>query len=396
MDNPFPLASKVYQLALSQWQSWFSAAPEETSEQAIKLSLKDVANKTRQLQTRKQCDLPLSFPVAELPHFIGRTEALNQLEAALELWRESQGELTCIVAPFGSGLSSLLNAFRTSHQNQSTTSITFVSFYQAPLSAKEAIAHLYACFHIKQAPSSITQAIKLINQQIPQVLLIDNMHKLMVRIMGNYQALVTFATILMETRAKHCWIFGCESFAWQRLTSQYQINNFIKTIIKLDYFSVDEMEQMLTQKFADLELSNDQEAPRLTQQICKQLHSISLGHPKLASLLLLDAIAQDDQQKNDLIELREIDIGTLKTCSDEDLFTLAEVYVHAGLSVKQHADIFASSIERSSLKLEYLSRQGLLLPQYVQHDFAAHRYEVPTCLTKIVANHLVNNNKLFK
>jgi hypothetical protein len=395
MDNPFPLITKIYQAILCRWHLWVSPAKDEDTQKKPMLSIYAIAKLTSPPTTHMQCGLPIGFPLAEFEtSFIGREEQLSQLKQSLDSWQEGQGELTCIVAPFGSGLSSLLSVFISSQK--SGIKIGFMSFYQAPLSPKEAIAQLYACFNINQAPDSITQAIKLIKQQPAQVIVLDNLHKLMVRLMGNYQALVTLATILMETRSQHCWIFGCETFAWQRLTSQYQINNYIKSVIKIDYFSLNETTELINQYFNELELLTTEEDIERRQQACKQIHMTSSGQPKLAKLLLLDAIKLDDSQNIYFSEISELDSDSLKQCNDDDLFTLAEVYVHGGLSVSQHSDIFTTSIERSSLKLEQLNRQGMLSAQYSPVDFAAHKYAIPPCLTKIVANHLVNNNKLFK
>lgn len=395
MDNPFTLVSKIYQAILCRWHLWFSPAKDDDAKKKPKLSIKDIAKLTCPPYSLMQCGLTIGFPLAEFEKsFIGREEQLEQLQQSLDNWQDGQGELTCIVAPFGSGLSTLLSVFVASQKPG--VSIGFMSFYQAPLTPKEAIAQLYACFNINQAPDSITQAIKLIKQQPAQVMILDNLHKLMIRLMGNYQALVTLATILMETRTQHCWIFGCESFAWQRLTSQYQINNYIKSVIKIDYFTLDETTELIHQYLNELELLTTEEEAELREQACKQIYMTSSGQPKLAKLLLFDAIKLDDSQNMYFSEISELDTGSLKQCKDEDLFSLAEVYVHGGLSVSQHSDIFTASIEQSSLKLEYLSRQGMLFAQYSHYDFAAHKYGVPPCLTKIVASHLVNNNKLFK
>jgi hypothetical protein len=411
---PRSMIAALFQPLSTLWQHMRSTNNQHHDEHTRKLSLKDIANKSSYIQTPKQCELPLVFSLPQAHEFIGRQAELKQLDEAIQAWKDGQGELTCIVAPFGSGLSALLNQCAL-NQSMAQHNTRFLSFYQAPLSAKAAIGNLFSCFGIQEQPSSITQAIKLIEQQTPQVILIDNMHRLMLRMMGNYQALATFATILMETRAKHCWVLGCESFAWQRLTSQYPISNYIKTVIPIDYFSYDEMTAFMNHKFSELDLFTEEDQAEIAERNIKQLQNLSGGHPKLAQLLLLDAFEQikapieqvakicaNSQQEplfailHQLKEICDIDITPLKNCTAEDLFTLAEVYVHGGLTVFQHATVFASTIEQSSLKLEYLSRQGLLIPQYAKHDFASHHYCITPTLTKIVSSHLVNNNKLYQ
>lgn len=413
------------------------------------MSLKTIANQYP-LQARRgpitQVMLYQSLYASD--DFVGREKQLNQITDVINQWRNHHGEISAIVSPAGSGGSSFLgqlppllqtiiadDAKKAPMPNVKPlpSKWLLMSFYQAPLGANGAIAHVCYCFGITP-PNTITETIAAINQQPPQLIMIDDMHKLMLRMMGNNQALVTFATIVMETRKHHCWIMGCEIFAWQRLSAQYQIHHFIKHVFQLDYFSETELATIQTKHLLDLGLiSNDVIAKETTttppnntnkstkeqteqaniEQVdivnpykdqLKQLYTISQGHPKLASLLLQYSLAHQvdissdnssNSHSNSGIEICRINSSVLQQCQDNDLFSVAEIYVHGGLRVSQHAHIFAITIEQSSLQLEYLARQGLIIAQYSQQDFAEHFYFITPTLSKIIANHLVNNNKLF-
>ena len=413
------------------------------------MSLKTIANQYP-LQARRgpitQVMLYQSLYASD--DFVGREKQLNQITDVINQWRNHHGEISAIVSPAGSGGSSFLgqlppllqtiiadDAKKAPMPNVKPlpSKWLLMSFYQAPLGANGAIAHVCYCFGITP-PNTITETIAAINQQPPQLIMIDDMHKLMLRMMGNNQALVTFATIVMETRKHHCWIMGCEIFAWQRLSAQYQIHHFIKHVFQLDYFSETELATIQTKHLLDLGLiSNDVMAKETTttppnntnkstkeqteqaniEQVdivnpykdqLKQLYTISQGHPKLASLLLQYSLAHQvdissdnssNSHSNSGIEICRINSSVLQQCQDNDLFSVAEIYVHGGLRVSQHAHIFAITIEQSSLQLEYLARQGLIIAQYSQQDFAEHFYFITPTLSKIIANHLVNNNKLF-
>ncbi|HBF46649.1 MAG TPA: hypothetical protein DDW91_09350 [Shewanella frigidimarina] len=410
------------------------------------MSLKTIANQYP-LQARRgpitQVMLYQSLYASD--DFVGREKQLNQITDVINQWRNHHGEISAIVSPAGSGGSSFLGQLPPLLQTiiaddakkapmpdvkPLPSKWLLMSFYQAPLGANGAIAHVCYCFGITP-PNTITETIAAINQQPPQLIMIDDMHKLMLRMMGNNQALVTFATIVMETRKHHCWIMGCEIFAWQRLSAQYQIHHFIKHVFQLDYFSETELATIQTKHLLDSGLiSNDVMAKETTttppnntnkstkeqaniEQVdivnpykdqLKQLYTISQGHPKLASLLLQYSLAHQvdissdnssNSHSNSGIEICRINSSVLQQCQDNDLFSVAEIYVHGGLRVSQHAHIFAITIEQSSLQLEYLARQGLIIAQYSQQDFAEHFYFITPTLSKIIANHLVNNNKLF-
>ncbi|WP_119968409.1 ATP-binding protein [Shewanella japonica] len=368
---------------------------------------KDVAAlpeaKNAKHKIKQQVDIS---PLSEHTRFIGREHQFIQLTDSVTRWQQNKGELTAVTGPAGSGVSSFLNQFHHWFLTQQATRqteavhITYLSFYHAALTTKETIANLCYCFNINDAPASITAAIALINKQPAHVIIIDDLHKLMLRMMGNYQALVTFATILMETRQRHCWVLGCETYVWHRLSSQYAITNFVKFVIKLDYFGLSEFRDVIQSRIAQIGLhitdNQDDDAEKLAfEQLTKQLHQATGGHSKLACVLIFHALIQDDNHPLTIAPLCLPDLTSLKQCSDDDLFSLAELYVHGGLRIFQHAEIFACSIEQSALKLEYLCRQGLIKAHYSKQDFAQHYYVITPTLTRLIASHLVNHNKLY-
>ncbi|MCL1114391.1 hypothetical protein L2703_12420 [Shewanella basaltis] len=426
---------------LSQWVTNViapnsSLKSESDDAQQGLISLKTIASQYPQGQL--QPSLP-QRPFYSTEYFISRQSQSEQMIEVINLWRHHHGEVCAIVAPAGAGLSAflghmptLLQQIRDDSENKPTPQAKalpdkwlIMSFYQAPLSALEAIIYVCHCFNISPpntiTDSSITETIYAINQQQPQLIIIDDLHKLMLRMMGNNQALVTFATIIMETRKHHCWILGCEKYAWQRLSAQYQITHFIKHVITIDYFNASDLAILQTRQLVDLGListdylepidngvnehakkapvSDDKkEAVNPYHDQLKQLYTISQGHPKLAALLLQYSLSHQNEissVEHHKTDICKINASALQLCQDNDLFSLAEIYVHGGLKVEQHAHIFAQTIEQSSLQLSYLARHGFVIAQYSQQDFAEHFYFITPTLTKIIANHLVNNNKLF-
>ncbi|WP_351075690.1 ATP-binding protein [Shewanella sp. CAL98-MNA-CIBAN-0140] len=398
-----------------------------------RISLKTIANQYPLKACRGPITQVILYPsLYSSDDFVGRETQISQITDVMNQWRNHHGEISAIVSPAGAGRSSFLGQlphllqiiYAQDAKNTLTPAVKplpaqwlLMSFYQAPLSPNEAIAHVCYCFGITP-PTTITETIAAINQQPPQLIMIDDMHKLMLRVMGNYQALVTFATIVMETRKHHCWIISCEKFAWQRLSAQYQIHHFIKHVIQLDYFNATELATIQTKKLLDLGLISNDFIPKshLLRKVqtnndqanavnpyndqLKQLCTISQGHPKLATLLLQYSLAHQvdissDNRPSHGIDICRINSSALQQCKDNDLFSLAEIYIHGGLRVAQHGHIFAITIEQSSLQLEYLARQGLIVAQYSQQDFAEHFYFITPTLSEIIASHLVNNNKLF-
>ncbi|WP_137225987.1 hypothetical protein [Shewanella sp. MEBiC00475] len=448
MDINFNFLNKFKQAITHLFISSPSHKTESHDAEKGVISLYTIAKNSPNIQSQRALMGTVSCPsFVTGDNFVGREQQQQQMREIIELWCQRQGELTAVIVPSGAGLSAFLaqvmsllttmhNDISAASQNKSLSTpkidsssststlhikplpeqVLYMSFYQAPLSAKEAIANICYCFNIAP-PDTITDAIKLINQQNSQLIIIDDVHKLMIRMMGNSQALMTFATIMMETRKQHCWLLGCETYTWQRLSAQYQIGHLVSNLLEFNYFNAKELAQIQTQQLDKLGLINTEQhvdvnsveakpaqvtdkEPPFEDQL-KQLYSISQGHPALALLLLqyslnhqVDINADETKQENE-IKIYQINISALKNCKDSDLFSLAEIYVHGGLRVHQHAHIFTISIEKSILQLEYLVRQGLLQVHYSEQDFVAHYYRITPLLTNIIAIHLINNNKLF-
>lgn len=336
----------------------------------------------------------------EDPRFVGRESALASMLEGLQQWREKRASLTAVIGPHGAGITSLLYQLR-SHIAPDEK-CTYLSFPSRPGSAAEALRLVSAIFELEHAPETIAELVDRINQLPAQVVIIDDAHMLLARKMGNLAAVQTVGALLVATQHRHCWIVGCVEQAWRRLCFLYEADRFFGRVIELDYFTARELGEMidvrlygLGYQFTEREgLSRNEKDPLIDH--LKLLHDRCGGQPELAFFLLLSSMVIDPKKQLIALDLMStLDIKELKSCTAEELFSLAEIYVQGRMSRSEHDVLFGISSGQSFLRLERLRRLGLLGCKKSSQLDASDSYYLPSILASAAVSHLVNNNRFY-
>ena len=334
------------------------------------------------------------------PRFVGREEALERLVDALNDWRNERAGLTAVVAPHGAGITSLLNQVRS--EIASTETLSCLSLAKKPCSAADALRLINCIFQFEQQPETTAEMILAIKNSPPRVIIIDDGHMLLSRKMGNLAAVQTICAVLVATQHCHCWIIGCAKQAWRRLSFLYQSDRFFSKILELEYFSAVELREVIERRFYGLgyewfarsEQEKDKSDPMIEK--FKQLHDISEGLPAMAFFILLFAVETDSEQsKLKLSTFSHLDNSVIKSCSVEEMFSLAEIFVHGVMDHADHETLFRISPEQSLLRLERLCRLGILNRIATDEHYTSNSYYLSPILAQAMVSHLVLSNLLY-
>jgi len=236
----------------------------------------------------------------------------------------------------------------------------------------------------------------------PRVIIIDDGHMLLSRKMGNMAAVQTIGAILVATQHCHCWIVGCAKQAWRRLSFLYQSDRFFNRIVELDYFSASEMCEIIERRFYGLgyewceRLELEEDKPDPMPMRFKQLHDLSNGLPEMAFFFLLFAMEKEpDADAFRLSQFSHLDTSVIKSCSEEELFSLAEIFVHGVMTHVEHETLFRISPEQSLLRLERLCRAGILHRIATDEHYTSNSYYLSPILAQAMVSHLVLSNRLY-
>ncbi|BFM09926.1 hypothetical protein R50072_00790 [Simiduia litorea] len=381
-----------------------SNVSDEDAQSGAALSPQSILRKREDLSEQLPRALVAAFNTEPLepndPRFVGREEELAALLDALEDWRNGRASLTAITAPHGAGITSLLNQVRS--KVQPAEILSCLSLAMRPCSAAEALRLMNSIFEFEPAPETVSEMVLAIKNSPPRVIIIDDGHMLLSRKMGNMAAVQTIGAILVATQHCHCWIVGCAKQAWRRLSFLYQSDRFFNRIIELDYFSAGEMSDIIERRFYGLgyewserlALEEDKADPMPAK--FKQLHDISNGLPEMAFFFLLFAMEKEpDVEAFGLSQFSHLDTGIIKTCSEEELFSLAEIFVHGVMEHADHETLFRISPEQSLLRLERLCRAGILHRIATGEHYTSNSYYLSPILAQAMVSHLVLSNRLY-
>ena len=324
------------------------------------------------------------------PRYVGRETTVAALEHAVEEWRAGCGKLSVVVGPPGSGLTSTLNQVL-----ELDDAVCYFSLAQRPVSTANIMRLVQLLFGLPQAPTSTAAAIDALLLQPPRILLLDDGHLLLARKMGNGAALQTLAAVLLATQQHHCWILACTHHAWRRLCFLYDCERLFGRVLHIEYFDAAELAQAIEARLyglgyqwkARLSLAEGERDPLAPH--FKLLHEHSDGHPQLGFFLFLLALDVDEvQQCLALTDIPHLDTRCLKACSDDELFSLAELYAHGGLDRVEHETLFRLAPDQSLVRLEQLHLQGLV-------ECRAGYYRLAPLVAPATVEFLINANRLY-
>ena len=334
-----------------------------------------------------QCNSELgrSFALDPLPvgdeRFVARAGDLEALGTSIERWQRGHPVMVAVTGPQGCGITSFLN------QVPSLLDANTVC-HSEPLgerlrSSADVLAMMARLFNLQTVADSVAALIDELNAAAPRVLLLDNAHFLVFRVMGARDAARTLGAVMVATQRRHLWIMGCRRQAWRRMMYLHQVERFFTDVLELEYFSTEQLGDVIAARQAatPTEEVPDNKLQRL-QQLCR-------GKPGLGFLYLQCGEASESG------DIRPLDLSVFKQLEMDDLFTLAELAVHGSLHLEEYCQIFRLSIENSQLRLQHLCNQGLVERLDPDGSNPAVRYRVTPVLSGLVSDHLYKSNYLY-
>jgi len=319
------------------------------------------------------CLTPLE---AGSPLFVGREAALQRLQQAVDAWRQQRPELVAVVGPPGCGVTSLLRQIET--LLEAGERVTYHALDGRPASAVDALQSCAALFDIATVPDSLEELAGQINALEPRMIVLDNGHFLACRIMGASQAVRTFGALMVATQERHQWLLGCNDEAWHRLGYVHRADRFFQEVIELAPFARDELGALLAARLraagvalappegetAESAAAEDTAAPAalgLGDSCIATLQQLSLGRPAPAFFHLLRALeASADAAALTLRPFVPFDYAPLDALARMEMFTLAEIVVHGGLTAPEHCSLLHLADPDSQMLLQRLCAMGLL------------------------------------
>lgn len=312
-------------------------------------------------------------------------------------WQNGRNVSCAIFGEKGTGLSTLLNMF-TAKLKQQDQAFKSLILEKRLCSEQDVINSFAKLLGMENKDYTFDEFIILINQLPPCVITLDNLHFLVQRTLDAQVVVDTLSAIILASRGYHLWIVACEEQAWRRLCYGYQIEHVFSHQQQVANFSESQMLELLLKRFSygGFRTINDMPIETLVDGKCP-LNDIAKrckGCIELSLFYCLNNLSYGITEKSVCImPAEEIDVTALKSLSQLELFSLAEICAHGHLSVKEHHKIFRISLGESKMILEHLRVLGILDKN--EGVSGSDAYSLKLIISAVVIRYLISMNSLY-
>lgn len=401
------LRDRIKQAGLRGWSLGANAA--ETSPGS------DAVQPVREMLTLEQLEHQLSlfpepFRMAFLPApledgalMVGYDMEREMLQRQLALWQEGKPSLVAIVGKEGSGKTTLLNWLQS--EAQSSNAVIRLPLDRHIREVPELLDCLTATL-AEALPSSDPEELAQSLENLPEhLILVDDAHRLALQTVGVASTIRTFLQLVLATRSRHLWIVSFAEQSWRRLDYQFGLSDYFSDVIQLPAFNAEQLAATLdarlracgcalagTKENVENKPETVQSSEAAVSGYAQALLRISGGNMATALYYwLMYARYEDDAIKVLPFESQKLPaMGSLQPLQQ---FTLAQLLINAGLTVKEHAEIFQTDLRESRLILEQFCIQRLVIRK--PHPAGQFLYRVNPILYNAVTEALVTANILY-
>lgn len=309
-------------------------------------------------------------PLQNREFMVGREQPLEQLEEIFARWQQGKTCSVAIIGPEGSGKSSLINCFESEFGAEAP--ILRRDFKQRLHNEAEVLTLLRQWFEAGEEADSLAALVKHILARPRCIIIAEEGHNLLLRVIGGRGAVQAFFRVLVATR-EHClWLLSFRKHPWQRLDDQFQISQYFTHQISTLFHDQKQIQAalMLRQRTSGYPLvflgESDKDDPEAAQKALQEtffheLFEAGGGNIEAALYFWLLCLSYDPEENQlRICSVGKLDHGFLRKFDRLYLFSLAEILCHGGLNVAEHARIFRLDPIKSRLTLDYLQQLTLL------------------------------------
>lgn len=344
-------------------------------------------------------------PLQNREFMVGREQPLEQLEDIFGRWQQGKTCSVAITGPEGSGKSSLLNCFES--EFGAKAKILRREFKLRLQNEAQVLDLLRQWFEAGEEVDSLTALVEHILARPRCIIIAEEGHNLLLRVIGGRGAVQAFFRVLVATRGHCLWLISFRKHPWQRLDDQFQISQYFTHQISTLFHDQKQIEEalMLRQRTSGYPLvflgESDKDDPEAAQKALqeaffRELFEAGGGNIEAALyfwLLCLDYDPESNQLQ--ICSVGRLDHGYLRKLDRLYLFSLAEILCHGGLNVAEHARIFRLDPLKSRLTLDYLQQLTLLEQKPAADTVNGERYVLSPIFYKAVTSTLESMHILY-
>lgn len=319
---------------------------------------------------------------------VGKEGHLETLSDLFRRWQEGKLCSVAVVGPNGSGKTSLVNCFQSELGNR--IPVLRLGIEQRIHCEQQLIELCCRWFDLPSVPENLADLETQVLQLPPTVIIVENIHRLLLRTPGGLQCLRAFLRLVLASRRRLLWVITCRKYPWQRMQHLLQIDRYFSHQLQTLFGTQTEMRDALllrlqTSSYPVVFLKNsdsnsgpqkngsDQET--LQERFFTDLFAASRGNMQAALYYWLLCLDYDQNLESlTVLPLGKLDYSSLRSLDRQQFYALAEIIAHGELTAAEHATIFACDLLRSDMLLGHLVQLNLL--EYAGAEEETGRYRL--------------------
>jgi hypothetical protein len=304
---------------------------------------------------------------------VGKDKDLDALRELFEHWQEGHLCSIAVTGPDGSGKTSLINCFQSELGDR--LPVLRLSIKGRLTSEAQLLEACRQWFDLENPPADFDTVEAHLNSLPRGIVIMENLHNLLLRTVGGLDAIRAFLRLLLASRHRLLWVVTVRQYPWQRMRHLLNVDRYFTHRQQTLFSSEEEICEALmlrtqTSSYPVVFLNGEDSAQAsneknsqagLRKRYFSDLFAATRGNMQAAIYYWLMCLEYDEQQKTLRVSpLGKLDYSPLRSLEGPQLYALAEIVAHGGLSIAEHAAIFAGGRLQSRLLLEHLAQLNLL------------------------------------
>jgi hypothetical protein len=337
---------------------------------------------------------------------VGKNRDLDTLRELFQRWQKGFLCSIAVTGPDGSGKTSLVNCFQSELGNQ--VPVLRVNFEKRLTDERQLLEICREWFALPDTPADLAAVENHLKNMPRTVIIVEGLHHLVLRTVGGLETGRAFLRLVLASRHHLLWVATIRKYPWQRMEHLVDIDRYFTHQVPTLFNSQAEIRDALLLRlhtsgypvtFLDdgnlagkTAASPEKDAQdNRRDRFFSDLFSATRGNMQAALFYWLLNLEFDPEEKVlRVTPFDKLDYGSLKSLERQQLYALAEILAHGGLTAREHAAIFGISPMQSRMLLDYLTQMNLL--QYPQAGEDETYYQVNPLFFAPIASLLEAHN----